>query len=386
MPDYPHLAARLLGAPLMIDARKGNVILAALSDRLRVAAPSSPDSAPETRNEATRQNLGGIAVIPVVGTLIKRGGWMEAASGLSTYDDVAANIQAALADPLVSGILLDIDSCGGECSGCFDLADEIYMARGIKPIWAVANDSAFSAAYALASSAERVFITRTGGAGSIGVIAWHVDHSGANEQAGLKPTLIYAGAHKADGSLDFPLGDVAAAAIKSEVDRIYQIFIDTVARNRGISPEATKATEAGCFYGENAVAVGLADEVGTLPDAILALSTFISQGGKPMPEETIPATQDAAVQAAAPRPAGYSHAEAAEIARACIEAKRPEMAAELLGAGVPIDAARGKLVDVLAAASQSISNAQQPSAGATPAPRLDAASIYESRRKTSKGE
>ncbi|HAU28993.1 MAG TPA: Clp protease ClpP [Rhodospirillaceae bacterium] len=377
MPDYPHLFGRLLGAPLMIDARKGNVVLAALSDRLKLAAPLPMPEPPETRADAARQNIGGIAVIPVVGTLIKRGGWMEAESGLTTYDGVSAAINAALADPLVSAILLDIDSCGGEASGAFDLADEVYTARGIKPIWAVANDSAFSAAYALASSAERVFVTRTGGAGSIGVIAWHVDHSGANAKAGIAVTPIFSGAHKADAAPDFPLSDVAASAISDEVARIYGMFVETVARNRGLSPEAVRATEAACFYGENAVAAGLADEVGTLDDAIAALSSFVSQGGT-MPEETM--------KPEAQQPAGYTHAEAAEIAMVCIEAKRPELAAELLASGTSLETARGRLVEALAAASPDISTAQQPSAGAAPAPRIDAAAIYNRRREILKGE
>ena len=107
--------------------------------------------------------------------------------------------------------------------------------RGAKPMWAVANDLAASAAYALASSADRIWLTRTAGVGSVGVFALHADQSGLDGQAGVKYTYIYAGEKKTDGNPHEALSKSAKADIQDEVDRENDIFLATVARNRGFA-------------------------------------------------------------------------------------------------------------------------------------------------------
>ena len=97
---------------------------------------------------------------------------------------------------------------------------------------------AYSAAYAIASAAERVYLPRTGGMGSIGVIAIHVDQSAYDEKKGLKYTAIYAGARKNDFSSHKPLTDKAMEVVQAEVDEVYDLFAETVARNRGIKATA----------------------------------------------------------------------------------------------------------------------------------------------------
>ena len=172
----PHVAARLLGVPLAIHRPKLDVILAVLAPRIGLADLAAPSGfAPPTR--AAPAATQGIAVIPIHGTLVRRTVGLEAASGLTSYAGLAAQLDAALESSQVDAILLDIDSPGGESGGVFDLADRIRAAAAVKPVWAVANDMAFSAAYALASAANRVIVSRTGGVGSIGVIAMHVDQS-----------------------------------------------------------------------------------------------------------------------------------------------------------------------------------------------------------------
>ena len=174
----PHLASRIFGTPLLVHRAKLDVILSALGPRLGIDSPIPADvlaAVPTPR--PNMQGAVGIAVIPIHGTLVKRTLGLEAASGLTSYQDIGAMLDAALADPGVTGILLDVDSPGGEASGSFELARRVREAAAAKPIWAVANDAAFSAAYAIASSAERIVVTETGGVGSIGVIALHIDQS-----------------------------------------------------------------------------------------------------------------------------------------------------------------------------------------------------------------
>jgi ClpP class serine protease len=188
----PHLASRIFGTPLLVHRAKLDVILAVLSERIGITAPPAELALPAPR--AAPPLVPGIAVIPIHGTLVKRTLGLEAASGLTSYQDIGAMLDGALADPSVTGILLDVDSPGGEASGSFELARRVREAAAVKPIWAVANDAAFSAAYAIASSAGRVVVTETGGVGSIGVIALHIDQSVKDSNDGYRYTAITAGA------------------------------------------------------------------------------------------------------------------------------------------------------------------------------------------------
>ena len=241
----PHLASRLFGTPLLVQRAKLDVILAVLSERLNLAAPDV-ELAPPLPRASTPPAFpsSSVAVVPIHGTLVKRTLGLEAASGLVSYADIGARLEAALGDPTVAGIVLDIDSPGGETGGCFELARRVREAAGLKPIWAVANDAAFSAAYAIGCAAERLYVTETGGVGSIGVIALHVDQSVKDAQDGYRYTAITAGERKNDYSPHEPLHDAARVALQAEVDRLHGLFVAHVAAMRGISEDAVRATEA----------------------------------------------------------------------------------------------------------------------------------------------
>lgn len=271
-----HLATRVLNTPLMITQGKLDAILAVLGPRIGIEVnPADREaiadfSVPRRYRE---ESSDGIALIPIHDTLVYRAAGLDAWSGLTTYEDIRAMFWEAMNDPTISSILLDVDSPGGEVSGVFDLVDEIYNARGIKPIYAIANEGALSAAYAIASAADRVFVPRTGLVGSVGVRMVHVDQSGFNEQAGLKYTTIFAGERKNDFSPHEPLTDGALGIGRSMVAEAYDLFVKTVARNRSMDEAAVRGTEAGVFQGGNAVKAGLADAVmnfSQVVDAILA--------------------------------------------------------------------------------------------------------------------
>ena len=206
----------------------------------------------------------GIGVLSIEGPLFARFGIESWWYGGSAYDVIGAAFDMMLADAGVTQIVLLIDSPGGTVTGCFELADRIYAARGTKPITAVANDSAYSAAYAIASAADRIVIPRSGGLGSVGVRCQHVDISRALDRIGYTVTTIVSGAKKADFDSTAPLSDGARSEMQAEVDRLADIFIGTVARNRGIDADAVRALQAGCLFGPSAIAAGLGDAIGTL--------------------------------------------------------------------------------------------------------------------------
>ncbi len=274
MTDLPHLAARIFGAPLLMERGRLDTMVGAIGHRLGLAAPAPRADAGEDDGErAPRRPYcitpEGVAVVPVVGALVARAGQIMAdCTELRSYAAIERDVMAALADPQARGVVLDIDSPGGEASLAMELGARIASLRGRKPIVAAANTSAFSAAYAIASGADRILLPETGGVGSIGVVAMHVDRSGEDKQLGRAYTFIAAGARKLDGNPHAPLTDAAQQVIAAEVERLYGLFVDLVARNRSISAERVRVTEAGLFFGSNAIAARLADQIGTIDDAI----------------------------------------------------------------------------------------------------------------------
>ncbi len=281
LPTMPYLASRVFGTPLPIPPRKLEVILSVVGPRMGMVVPETSAQlaqiSPPERVMRSDLQVPNIAVISILGTLVRRTGAMDAASGLTSYASISAQINAAINDPNVDAVLLDIDSPGGEAGGAFDLADEIVSARSTKPIWALANDDAFSAAYAIACSAERIYLTRTGGVGSIGVIALHVDQTQRDALDGYRYTAIYAGDRKNDLSPHLPLSNEASTALQTEVDRLYEMFVSTVATNRGLDAQAVRDTQAGLFYAGDAIEAGFADAIGTADDAMRALALEVQQ-------------------------------------------------------------------------------------------------------------
>jgi len=267
------VAGRILNRPLLIHADSLNTVLGILNGHIGTNIPvfgnqAALSMAPSERSNVVPQN--GIAVIPVCGVLsYKQDEFMEWLFGETSYETISRQFQSALADPNITGIVFDIDSPGGEVSGCFDLVDEIYNARGSKPISAIINEMAYSAAYAIASATERIYLPRTASAGSVGVICVHMDQSKFDEGIGVKYTPIYAGARKNDYDPHSPLSDSALQSAQAFVNSTYELFVKTVARNRGLSPKAVRETEAALYYGKNAVDAGLADSVMSWSQALI---------------------------------------------------------------------------------------------------------------------
>ncbi len=289
MTNYPHLATRLFNVPIAILPHKAEIVMAALADRFGIAQLFRADGtalalsggaakafldAEDDSEEAQYKPyevVEGVARIPIEGTLVHKLGTLYPFSGMTGYDGVRALLSMALGDPDVRAIMLDIDSPGGEVAGCFDLVDAIYAARGRKPIWAVLTESAYSAAYAIASAADRIIVPRTGGTGSVGVICMHVDMSQALSKAGIDVTLIHYGALKADGNEFNPLSKEALKRFQEDVDAMGEIFVKTVARNRDLKTAIVRDTEAGTFLGAAGVEIGFADAVMAPDEAFASL-------------------------------------------------------------------------------------------------------------------
>lgn len=274
MTDLPYLASRLYGTPLLIARPKLEVILGVVARKLAGDTLATPPPANvDAGMSGGLQVQEGIAVLPILGTLVRRASYIGAASGLTSYHDIEAMAEAAFADPMVKAVLLEVDSSGGEAGGVFDLAQRLRTLAQTsgKPLWAIADETALSAAYAIACAADRVWLTRTAEVGSIGVVAVHVDESVADAKAGMTYTFLHAGIHKVDGHPHAPLPAPVAADIQTDIDQLHDQFITLVAGFRRLTPEVVRATEARVYRGEAAIQAGLADQIGTTREALTAL-------------------------------------------------------------------------------------------------------------------
>jgi signal peptide peptidase SppA len=211
---------------------------------------------------------GGIGLITIQGVIGHRpGGGYHA----NTYSaEVADWLRKMAANPSIGAIVLDIDSPGGTVAGLAEAADTINDVKALKPVYAVANPEAASAAYHLGSQATRFFATPSGEVGSIGVWAAHVDLSEALTAAGIKVSLISAGKYKVEGNPFEPLGEVAREEIQRSVDMHYEAFLKSVARGRSTTPATVRDTfgQGRMVEAPRAKDLGMIDAIHTLGEVL----------------------------------------------------------------------------------------------------------------------
>lgn len=233
-------------------------------------------------NEKVFAFADGIAFIPISGTLINRLNWCWM-GWITGYNFIRDQLNAALDDEDVKLIVFDVNSGGGMVAGCFELAEDIYKSRAVKPSVAVVDASCYSAAYALSSSATKVISTPSGGIGSIGALAMHIDISKALDDIGVKVNLIYSGDHKVDGNPYQKLPTSVKADIQKSVDESRQEFVALVARNRGLDAKAIYDTEAQSYSAKEALQLGLIDAIAAPIEAVAAFNEL--SGSEPDDEE-----------------------------------------------------------------------------------------------------
>ena len=280
MTHLTHLATRLFNVPLLITPEYGSVITSVLADRIGVRPIVAGDvvqSYVRPNSETLLDERTGIVTLPIVGGMIHRGGELEAASGLQSYTSLHNRLESLFANDAVRGILLDIDSGGGEAFGLAELVDWLPKAskQAGKPVWGIANATAGSAAYWLASATDRLFAAHHSRVGSIGVYVQHVDMSKAVAKRGLVVSFIYAGDHKIDGNPFQPLPESVRASVQSSVDSLYADFVAVVANNRELDEKIVRATQAKLYGPEDAQAIGLVDGIGGLGSVLRVFADYL---------------------------------------------------------------------------------------------------------------
>ena len=288
---YLRLLSWVAGAAWAIEPAKAEMMLSVLMGRA-IGAPAAFDQDDEVlwsaREAAARRKdepQAGIAVVPVTGVISPR---VHDVEGLSTGGGMSAEGFAAVmrqlaADPNIKGIVLDVDSPGGNVAGVPEAVGAIRDVKAAgKPITAVAHHWAASAAYWLASAADELVVTPSGEVGSIGVYVYHEDISKRLGMLGVTPTLIKAGANKAEGHPAFPLGEEAAAHVQARVDDYYGMFVKDVAKGRGVPLSTVRDSFGGgrMVGAQEAVRLGMADRVDSLADTIKRMQRTTAKAGR----------------------------------------------------------------------------------------------------------
>ena len=211
-----------------------------------------------------------VAVLSLHGPIDHRGSmWLDWIGGTGA-DQFGAAFDMAMDDPTVKSVLIDVNSPGGNAMGTPELAKKIYKRRGEKPIVAVADAMAASAAYWIGTAADRLYVTESGYVGSVGVFSVHEDWSQALANDGIKVTINRIPEFKAEGTPYEAATDEFIASEMSDIGRIYGEFVDAVAKHRGTSVKDVRDN-----YGKGrvvdakaAVAAGMADGVATFEQVL----------------------------------------------------------------------------------------------------------------------
>lgn len=419
MPEF-RAARDFLSGPLAIDAEWARELAAAAMERDRHALKALRFGwgSAVTEHEVIR----GVGIVKISGALIE-------GSYFHDYSDIRAAVEDHVAKSGVHSILLELDSPGGSVRGLFALADRLRELRGTKPMLALANEQATSAAYVIAAQCDEVHAanSNTSIVGSIGVIATHIDWSGANEQMGLRFTEVVSGRHKNELSREQPLSREGRATLERIVEGGFVEMIGAIsAGRRAMTEERIRAQEAAIYLGAEGEAAGLVDGIATRDELIERLAQkaqgrgiYVPAASTPGQEATMtdptnpaatpapaaPAAQPSATPApaAAAQPAGggqvidldaaraaargegevAARTAARELARgvseACTVAGMPQLAGSLLAEeGMTLELARTRIQEArLKAGGPEIQTAVDAAAGAATQPRIDTQAIYD---------
>lgn len=235
--------------------------------RVLMLHPSAMSATYEPREPDPICVADGIGILCIDGPLeAKPSGW----GFFDDYECILDRFRNLIYSDSVACVLLKIDSPGGDASGLDETVRAMMRCKAEtkKPVYAYADEGAYSAAYALACAADEIYLPEPGGLGSVGVISAIVSVVKMNEKLGVDVELITSGSRKADGNPDAPITNEAKAHVQRRVDQLAAIYYDLVSETRDMSVKAVKAMQADTYYGAEAVEIGLADDVMSLDDVL----------------------------------------------------------------------------------------------------------------------
>lgn len=233
-------------------------------------------------DKAIANRQGAIGVIPLRGIISNRASMMDDVSpgAGASAEMLTRNIRAAAANNDIKAVVFDCDSPGGNVLGIQEAADVIYELRGKKPMVCQVNATCASAAYWIMSACDEIVCTPSGQVGSIGIFGVHMDQSEADAKDGYKATIISAGKYKAEGNPFQPLSDEAVKALQGDADAYYGMFVDAVARGRGVSAATVRDGygQGRSVTAAQALELGMIDRIGTMAETLARWGVDITKG------------------------------------------------------------------------------------------------------------
>lgn len=231
-----------------------------------------------------------LAVVSISGSLVTQNRWYNPLLGYVSYDEIRSAVFAAVEHSGVDGIVLNMDTPGGQASGISELSDFLSeVDKNYKPIFTYAGTTMASGGYWLGSVGREIYASKLATIGSIGVVTVHVSVEKAMRQEGIEVTVLRVGEFKALGSPYEKLDEKARSQIEGQMNSIYEVFLDTVAENRGTSAQALKKTaaEGRVFIGADSVTVGLVDRIASFDTAIGTISEKVRKSSSRQNSSTV---------------------------------------------------------------------------------------------------
>ena len=278
----------LLSRPLLCTPEAAEVARSIVSREGEPQAVESRKGSPVDHAESGMTVRDGVAVIPVCGPIYRYADWMTEMCGGATVETIARDLRLACDNPRVQAILLNVDSPGGEAAGIGELASQISAANAMKPVCAYVGNQGCSAAYWLSAGAGEIVCAEAAMLGSIGVVMGYTKRA---PKAGDK-SYEWVSSQSPDKRPD-PETEAGKAIIQAQVDSLAEVFIENVAKYRGVSVDHVKSEfgKGGVKIGADVVAAGMADEVGDFESTLARLSKGERLSRKPAKQAVKPKAQ-----------------------------------------------------------------------------------------------
>lgn len=237
------------------------------------------EDAGEWLAEESECNVLGLNLKGYLTTYALPAGEGEGGEDVTSAEDLVDGIVTAEDDDEIKAVILSVDSPGGDGVAGEEVASALRRLN--KPSVAVVRAMGASAAYWAASGANKIYASKISDVGGIGVTSSYLDESVKNNKEGYTYTELSSAKYKDMGDPGRPLSAEERALWQADLDKSHQVFVGAVAANRSLELGAVQKLANGLTYlGEDALSLGLIDEIGDLAVATKFIEEQIGEAAQ----------------------------------------------------------------------------------------------------------
>ncbi|MGE6693341.1 S49 family peptidase [Sphingobium limneticum] len=271
---YPHILAAFASEYWAMEESKLMAIvdlIAMQADGVKFTAEEiEARISPQTAAAVARRE-GAVAIVPLRGIIAPRASVVANSStgGGLTAEGFIRSIETVAGDDGVKAIVIDADTPGGNVLNVDEASAAVAAVRGKKPIVVQVTGSLASAGYWVGASADEIIVSPSSQVGAIGVRTAYDDVTERLAKDGISREILSAGKFKGEGLLG-PLSDETRAYMQGRLDEYYGMFVDRVAKGRGVTSAAVRdGFGQGRVVGAaTALREGMADRVATMKETL----------------------------------------------------------------------------------------------------------------------